>query len=135
MQGTFTFFDPETGAVTDKHQCKLEIGHKDNLYSQRNTYTWEDGRQEVHDFPGEFKDGKVLIDAKDLIGYAEELSDDTVLFYATYKPESHRAGVDVWDLIRLTGESQRYRTWQIKAGPKVVTLVQVNERPNRSPKL
>ena len=64
---------------------------------------------------------------QDLHGYAEEVADDTILFYATYKPESHRAGVDVWDLIRFGTEDSRYRTWQIKAGPKVVKLCQVHE--------
>ena len=39
-EGTFTFIDPEGGAV-DTHRCKLEIGHQGGLYSQRNTYTWE----------------------------------------------------------------------------------------------
>ena len=42
---------------------------------------------------------------------------DTVLFYAGYKPGSHREGVDTWDLIRITSQTQRYRTWQVQVIP------------------
>ena len=130
----------QTGAVEDHHQCKLEIGHKGELYSQRNTYTWADGRTEVHNFPGYFKQGRIVIDSPDVLGYAVEMSADnghvapmkrggadTILFYAGYRPGSHRAGADVWDLIRLTAEDKRFRTWQICAGGRVVRLCEVAE--------
>ena len=141
-EGRFLFIDPDTGEPVDSHACKLEIGHQGNLYTQRNTYTWEDGRVEVHDFPGVFVNGELVIDSHDLTGFAVETNEggytdkqggaDTILFYATYKPESHRAGVDVWDLIRITNETQRYRTWQIKGGDKVVKLCHVDEHRTSS---
>ena len=126
------FLDADTGEVQDTHACKLEIGHRGDRYSQRNTYTWADGRVEVHDFPGVFEAGELHIDSKDLTGYCKELSHDTIMFYATYKEGSHREGVDVWDLIRITTPIQRYRTWQIKAGDKVVRLCHVDEHRTSS---
>lgn len=126
--------------MEDHHRCKLEIGHKGELYSQRNTYTWADGRVEVHDFPGYFTKGRIVIDSQDVLGYALEMAADnghvapmkrggadTILFYAGYRPGSHRAGADVWDLIRLTSPDKRFRTWQIQAGGRVVRLCEVAE--------
>lgn len=126
------FLDADTGEVQETHACKLEIGHRGDRYSQRNTYTWPDGRVEVHDFPGVFDGGELRIDSKDLAGYCKELSEDTIMFYASYKKGSHREGVDVWDLIRLTSETQRYRTRQIKGGEKVVRLCHVDEHRTSS---
>lgn len=74
----------------------------------------------------------MFIDADDLHGYAEELEEDTIIFYAAYKDGSHRAGADVWDLIRLTSESVRFRTWQIQAGGNVVRLCEVAETKSSS---
>ena len=77
--------------------------------------------------PALWQDGRVFIDAEDLHGYAEELEEDTIIFYAAYKDGSHRAGADVWDLIRLTSAETRFRTWQIQAGGNVVRLCEVAE--------
>ena len=78
------------------------------------------------------QDGRVFIDADDLHGYAEELEEDTIIFYAAYKDGSHRAGADVWDLIRLTSAETRFRTWQIQAGGNVVRLCEVAETKSSS---
>ena len=63
----------------------------------------------IDSFPARWQDGRVFIDAPDLHGYAEELpgETDSILFYATYKKDSHRQGADVWDLIRLTSPEER----------------------------
>lgn len=60
-EGKSVHMSPE-GEVLDTYSTKIEIGVKGRLYSQRNSYTWPDGRKTAKEYPGEFDpDGKLFI--------------------------------------------------------------------------
>ena len=95
-EGRAFVLSPE-GEVLDRHATKLEIGAREKHYSQRNTYTWADGRpQRVFEFPGLFDDGGHLwIGGERLKGECSILSDDAIVFTAAYKPEGDLEDVTV----------------------------------------
>ena len=115
------------GEVVDRHSTRLEIGARGNKYSQRNTYKWSDGREQVYDFPGYFDaDGKLIIRSERLEGECVVVDKDVIMFKAGYK--GGMAEVSVYDLIRVcSDEKTRCRTWQMfKEGMpwKIVNVVE-----------
>ena len=118
------------GEVTDRHSTRLEIGARGNKYSQRNTYSWPDGTEQVLDFPGHFDEsGKLHLESQRLVGECTVIDEDTVLFKAGYKDAGALGGVSICDLIRVssTDRKTRCRTWQMfKDGKpwKIVTIVE-----------
>lgn len=70
----------QEGEIVDSHSTKIEMGAKGAKFSQRNTYTWPDGRKSVQTFAGRFENGKLLIETKLLKGECIVISDNVFVF-------------------------------------------------------
>ncbi len=95
------------GNVVDKHKTKIEIGAKGNKYSQRNTYTWPDGKTEIKIFLGEFDStGKLIIQMPgNSCAECRVINDNQVIFIA---PSIHMI-----DIITVCpDQNTRHRTIQ-----------------------
>lgn len=111
-EGTYTYVDIH-GKVIDQHHSHLRCSFPsdgDGPYRQINTYTWEDGRQEVHDFPAQYRDHQIWFDTERIDGHAWEVDDRTLILTWSYKhdPEEY-----LYELIHLdaTG-NHRARVWE-----------------------
>mmetsp|Transcript_3941 Transcript_3941/g.6926 ORF Transcript_3941/g.6926 Transcript_3941/m.6926 type:complete len:162 (+) Transcript_3941:126-611(+) len=90
-RGVYKYVDGE-GKLIDTHESYIEkcigLGPK---YFQRNTYTWPDGKKEVHEFEGVLSDGKLILDTGRI--YGEYVAVDPLhgflSFHYKAHPESH----------------------------------------------
>mmetsp|Transcript_3022 Transcript_3022/g.5351 ORF Transcript_3022/g.5351 Transcript_3022/m.5351 type:complete len:524 (-) Transcript_3022:146-1717(-) len=128
------------GQVTDRHQCKLEIGVHGDLYSQKNTYLWrnemdEEVKREELYFEGHFVksgDGNVELRVYSeriegfgkVVGRKDEMN-ESIVFYGKCKAKKD---VDCYDLIRIADDGmKRWRTWQVMNGRQLLEIVSVTE--------
>ena len=107
-EGESVKIDPQ-GNVLDKHATKIEIGAKGKKYSQRNTYTWPDGKTKTIICPGEFESsGKLIVQMPNNIRGAEltVINDNQLIFVAPSVP--------VFEAINMCPDQKtRYRTVQV----------------------
>ncbi|AFZ22936.1 protein of unknown function (DUF3598) [Cylindrospermum stagnale PCC 7417] len=110
--GTYTLIDP-TGKIIDSHQSHLSCQFPENAphsYYQINRYTWDDGKQEEHQFPATYRDKKIWFDTERILGKAWEVDDSTVILWFAYKnfPEMY-----LYEMIQISPDNNyRARTWQ-----------------------
>ena len=102
-KGTYIVVDNE-GKIIDKHQSHLTCQFPQDgsyPYFQINRYEWADGKREEHQFPGMYKDKKLLFDTERILGEAWETDDSTIILRFGYKgiPDSY-----VYELIVLSHE-------------------------------
>lgn len=126
-EGHYKKINTRSGEV-ETHKSKVQIGVRGDNYSQRNTYTWEDGRQEVQEFAGRIVNGRLEVEGKRLVGYTVFISDDVIMFYADMRGND----IDVWECIRLLGEKNRVRTWQACNEREFFQFVIVQEKKTSS---
>lgn len=122
-EGQYRRVDPKTGKTTDMHRSKVEVGVRGDKYSQRNTYIWDDGREEVYAFPGRLLEGEFVIETEKISAISIVVLDDAHIFYAKFKNHSG----DIVDTIRLLSPTTRARTWQVRDGNEIVDIVHVEE--------
>jgi hypothetical protein len=109
-KGTYTVVDSE-GKIIDKYEsyfsCEFpETG--DYPYHQMNRYTWADGKQEEHQFPGIYKDKKLIFDTERIMGKAWEVDDSTIILWFAYKGVSNAY---IYEMINISQcNNYRYRT-------------------------
>lgn len=127
-EGYYRKIDPKTGETRETHRSKIEVGVRGHRYSQKNTYTWDDGRVEEHIFPGRLHEGQFVIESERLKAISLVVLDDAHVFYAEFK---QRPG-DVVDTIRLLTPTKRARTWQVRDGEDIVEIVHVEEEKTSS---
>lgn len=110
--GTYTLIDT-TGKIIDSHQSHLSCQFPENApysYYQINRYTWNDGKQEEHQFPATYRDKKIWFDTERILGKAWEVDDSTVILWFAYKnfPEMY-----LYEMIQISPDNNyRARTWQ-----------------------
>ncbi|MBI3422194.1 MAG: DUF3598 domain-containing protein [Acidobacteria bacterium] len=110
-KGEYIYLD-NAGNVLDRHASHLtsvfpEDGSAD--YHQTNRYTWTDGRTEIHQFPGTYRDGKLYLESERISGYTWEVDDKTIILTWVYKaaPENY-----LYEMIQLSPcGKHRARTW------------------------
>lgn len=110
--GSYTLVDT-TGKVLDKHQSYLTCQFPENVphsYYQINRYTWDDGKQEEHQFPATYKDKKIWFDTERILGKAWEVDDSTVILWFSYKTVP---AMYLYEMIQISPDNNyRARTWQ-----------------------
>jgi hypothetical protein len=110
--GTYLQVDLE-GNILDRHQSHLTCqfpSDGDYSYYQINRYTWPDGRQEEHSFPGIYRDHFLWFDTERIAGKAWEVDDSTILLYFSYKG---LLGSYLYEMIQISPCNQyRARIWQ-----------------------
>jgi hypothetical protein len=114
--GWYRSFDRDGNAV-DEHRSRLICRFPADgpyPYHQTNRYTWDDGREEVRDFPATFADGRVWFDTELITGWAAEVDLDqhrrSIMLYWERKGEP---GLCLYEMIQLS-DCGRYRSrvWQ-----------------------
>lgn len=125
-EGTYTQVDAKTGKILDHHKSKLTcLTNGIDQYRQQNVYTWEDGRQEIKEFPGELKDGWLKFDNERLRGESCEVDDDCIFLTWVYKDQPNNKFVEI---ITLVSDTHRSRTWQHFENGEFTKLTVIDER-------
>lgn len=111
-KGTYTLVDT-TGKVLDQHQSYLICQFPENspyAYYQINRYTWDNGKQEEHQFPATYQDKKIWFDTERLEGKAWEIDDSTIILWFAYK---QFPAMYLYEMIQISPDNNhRARTWQ-----------------------
>ena len=110
-EGTYTFIDRE-GKVIDKHRSHLKCAFPtvgEFPYHQTNSYTWDDGKTEVIEFPASYKDGKLWFDTERINGACWEVDDHCIVLHWIYVADPT---ITLYELIHLDDSgNNRTRTW------------------------
>ena len=110
-KGTYTVVDTE-GNIIDKYESHLSCEFPENgdySYQQINRYIWEDGKQEVHEFPGTFQDKRLIFDTERITGKAWEVDDSTIILWFSYKASPNAY---LYEMINISPcNNYRFRTW------------------------
>ena len=112
-EGTYTVID-RSGRALDHHKSRLSCAIEGDTWSQTNRYTWEDGREEVRDFPAQWREGRIWFDTELISGWAAEVALDefnrTLMLYWQRKNESD---LYLYEMIQLSDCGRhRHRVWQ-----------------------
>ncbi len=125
--GEYVHVDP-AGNVVDRHRADLSCtfpNEGDWPYFQTNTYTWEDGRQEIIKVPASFHDKAIWFDTDRIDGRAWEVDDKTVILTWVYKNEP---GNYLYEMIQIDATKQhRARTWHWFEGGELVRRTLIKE--------
>ncbi len=113
------------GRILDRHRSRLECSLDGPRWSQKNTYTWDEGRQDVKQFDGTLIDGRVEFDTPRLKGVAEDVNGRVITLSWTYAHEPENAYQEV---ITLIDDNHRARTWQHFERGEFVKLTVIDER-------
>lgn len=109
--GNYTVVDI-TGKIIDQHDSYLSCQFPENSsfsYHQINRYTWSNGKEEEHQFPGIYQDKKLWFDTERIQGKAWEVDDSTVILWFGYKqfPDLY-----LYEMIQISPDNNhRARTW------------------------
>jgi hypothetical protein len=128
-EGTYTHVDP-SGHVVDRHRSHLSCRFPktgDFQYHQINTYTWDDGRSEVHEFPGSYDGyGRMHFDTERITGVTWALDENTL--YLTWVFREQGADLRLFELIVLSDDgNHRCRTWQWVRGGRIEMRTLIDE--------
>lgn len=123
------------GEVIDRHRsqlsCRFPTDDPDHAYRQINTYTWDDGREEVIDFPASYDDGQIWFDTERIRGHAWEVDANTIVLTWVYKAQPD---VYLYEMIQLSHDGvNRARTWHWFDNDRLVRRTLINERRTSPP--
>lgn len=129
-EGEYIYLDP-SGKEIDRHTSRLACLFPEDdsefQYDQTNTYTWPDGRQEVHHFPGTYDGyGRMHFDTDRLKGITWGLDENVIYLTWVYKEEG--TNLRLFELIVLDDSgNNRCRTWQWVRDGKIEMRTIINE--------
>ena len=128
-EGAYTYVDAE-GKVLDRHRsnlsCRFPRDRGEIAYHQTNRYRWDDGREEVHEFPATYADGRIHFDTERIRGRAWEVDDNTIVLTWTYKGQEH---LHLYEMIQLSKEgNDRARTWHWFRDDRLFQRTLIDER-------
>lgn len=132
-EGWYRYYDAETGVLIDQHKSRLFCRMMDDgpyPYHQTNHYFWQDGREEIRDFPAAYKDGRVHWDNDLITGWAAAMKPDdfnrSTCLNWTRKGEED---LFLYEMIQLSDDSQRRsRTWQWFKADRCFQRTLIDER-------
>lgn len=124
-EGTYTRLN-EKGEVIDRHKSRLFLKMKGNRWIQKNEYTWDNGKKEVHDFGASTFDEKGILHYNNhrIVGKAWEAGDVICLEWQY----NEQPGTHLYEIITLLGDGHRMRTWQHSRNGKFEGLTMIEER-------
>lgn len=127
--GEYIYLDP-AGKIIDQHRSHLSCLFPESgefPYNQVNTYTWPDGRREVHEFPGTYDGyGRMNFDTERLKGVTWGLDENTIYLTWIYKEQG--TDLRLFELIVLSDDgNNRCRTWQWVRNGKIEMRTIINE--------
>ncbi len=125
-EGTYTLIDAKTGEVLDHHKARLTCKTNGiDQYHQQNHYTWDDGKEEIKEFPGTFEEGWLKFDNERLTGESCEVDENTIYLTWKYKDQPNSSFSEI---ITLESDTHRARTWQHFENGEFVKLTVIDER-------
>lgn len=130
--GVYTYYNA-AGEKVDAHKSRLLCRFPDDgehAYHQTNFYTWDDGRQEIRDFPAAYHDKRVWWDNELIKGWAAEVGLDeynrTVMLYWQRQGDP---SLYLYEMIQLADDGQsRCRTWHWIRSGQLETRTAIQER-------
>eukprot|EP00275_Glaucocystis_incrassata_P001134 EC121921.1.p1 GENE.EC121921.1~~EC121921.1.p1 ORF type:complete len:162 (+),score=20.82 EC121921.1:99-584(+) len=127
-ESTFMHISPD-GKIIDQHKSVVEKYPGPGVsYMQRNHYFWDDGRKEVHEFPGVIKDNKLFFDTARLDGELVPTGETDCLLMFKFKSVPDMA---IQEMIHLVDETHCCRTWQYVNKGQIARLTVINEVKTR----
>jgi len=114
------------GSIMFEHSSRLTLKLDGNKWYQTNYYTFENGREEFHNF-GEAifnEKGVMTFDNPRIYGEAWE-GDRNVMLTWTYKDQP---GSQLYEMITLIEEGHRMRVWQFSQNGEFQGLMMIEER-------
>lgn len=130
--GTYSYFNAANDKV-DEHGSRLLCRFPDDgpfPYHQTNFYRWADGRTEIRDFPGEYRDGRVWWDNEHIRGWAAEVGlDEYNRSVMLYWQRQGDPSLYLYEMIQLSDCGQhRCRTWHWIRNGLLETRTAIQER-------
>ncbi len=130
--GVYRHYDA-TGKLIDEHQSRIICRFPDDgpfPYHQTNHFTWPDGRQEMRDFPAEYRDQRLWWNNELITGSAAELPLDekgrSVVLYWQFVNDPD---LYLYEMIQLSDDGKkRSRTWHWIRGGELFTRTAIDER-------
>jgi len=127
-EGEYIHVDTD-GSVVDRHRsqlsCRFPEDDPEVAYRQVNTYTWDDGRQEVIDFPARYADGRIEFDTERIRGHAWEIDANTIVLTWVYQGQDD---MYLYEMIQLSHDGRnRARTWHWFSNDHIVRRTLINE--------
>ncbi|MCM0589328.1 MAG: DUF3598 family protein [Gloeotrichia echinulata IR180] len=109
--GTYIVVDT-AGKIIDNYESHLTCQFPENetySYYQINRYKWADGKQEEHQFPGQYCDKALWFDTERIKGKAWEVDNSTVILWFAYKTVPD---INLYEMIIISPDNNhRARTW------------------------
>lgn len=124
-EGNYKRID-QNGKIVFEHKSRLTLKLEGRNWYQTNYYTFENGREEFHNFgQAVFNDeGIMTFDNPRIIGYAWEDRNNVLLTWE-YKDEP---GSKLHELITLLEPGHRMRVWQFSKNNEFQGLMMIEER-------
>ncbi|MDA0636301.1 hypothetical protein OUY22_23005 [Nonomuraea sp. MCN248] len=126
-RGEYIHIDAD-GTIVDRHSSHLYCRiPEDGAYNfiQTNTYTWDDGRQQVFDFGGRIEGGIGYFDTERITGEMSQVDDQTIVLTWSYKDDPDNY---LYELIQLSRDGKhKCRTWHWMNGDRLVKRTIISE--------
>lgn len=127
-EGTYIHVDADANII-DKHASYLTCsfpsdGSSD--YYQTNRYTWPDGKTELHQFPGTYRDSEVWFDNDRILGHCWEADDRTVILTWIYRMDPDNP---LYEMIQISPDgNHRARTWHWYKNGEIIRRTLIKEK-------
>jgi hypothetical protein len=113
--GTYKYYNA-AGILIDEHKSRLFCRFSEDAkypYHQTNYYTWDDGRQDIRDFPAEYHDKRIWWNNDLIIGSAWEVGEDHEnRAMMLYWQRTGDPSLYLYEMIQISADGQnRCRTW------------------------
>jgi len=116
-EGWYRYYDAATGRLVDQHRSRLICRMPEEgstLYHQTNHYFWEDGREDIREFPANFRGDRLWFDNELINGWAAAMRpDDFNRSMCLNWVRVGEPGLYLYEMIQLSDDMKsRARTWQ-----------------------
>jgi hypothetical protein len=113
--GSYKYYNA-AGILVDEHKSRLFCRLTDSEthpYHQTNYYTWADGRQDIREFPAEYRDKRVWWNNDLIIGSCWEVQEDAEKrAMMLYWQRTGDPSLYLYEMIQISADGQnRCRTW------------------------
>jgi hypothetical protein len=131
-EGIYRYYDFD-GVKVDEHASRLTCRVTRNEawdYHQTNEYRWSDGRQEIREFKGRWRDGRLRFEDGPIDGWAAEdpLDPERRSLLLQWR-RSDQPDTRFYEMIQVDADCrQRSRVWQWIRDGRIVLRTLIDER-------
>lgn len=129
--GWYRYYDA-AGNKMDEHKSRLVCRFPTSgpvPYHQTNYYTWEDGKEDIRDFPAQYKDKRLWFDNELIKGWAAELTvDDLNRSMYLYWQRKGVPDLYLYEMINVSDcRKKRCRTWHWIKNGEIIQRTLIDE--------